>query len=216
MASGQVILESRLRCRVPRREPVTQRIALMDCRAFRENHVGFVDDVLPAIDMEAMHRHLRSCGRCARHDLAVRRGLLIVRHLPPIEPSADFMPKLSERIAELQSTGAMEPAAAYRLTTGGFAALAAGLTLFAYATLEAKNQFGAPEALEEKNRSGPPETQPLPPVGAPPPASPAPPLSAPAYMAAISTGMPLWPAVLMADEAPRQMANVELQQAALR
>jgi Putative zinc-finger len=204
MASGQVILEPRLCCRVPRREPVTQRIALMDCRAFRENHVGFVDDVLPAIDMEAMHRHLRSCGRCARHDLAVRRGLLIVRNLPPIEPSADFMSKLSERIAELQSTGAMEPAAAYRLTTGGFAALAAGLTLFAYATLEAKNHFGAPETLT------------LPPVVATAPASPAPPLSAPAYMAAISTGMPLWPAVLMADEAPRQMANVELQQAALR
>src|SRR3954464_2062345 len=103
----------------------------MDCHAFRENHVGFVDDVLPAIDMEAMHRHLRSCGRCARHDLAVRRAFLIVRNLPPIEASADFMSKLSERIAELQSRGAMEPAAAYRLTTGALAALAAGPHLFA-------------------------------------------------------------------------------------
>ena len=177
----------------------------MDCRAFRENHVGFVDDVLPAIDMEAMHRHVQSCGRCARHDLAVRRGLLIVRNLPPIEPSADFMSKLSERIAELQSTGAIaEPEGAYRLTSGAFAALAAGLTLFAYATLEAMNRFGAPQTLT------------LPPVVATAPASPTPSLSAPAYMAAISTGMPLWPAVLMADEAPRQMADVELQQAALR
>jgi hypothetical protein len=35
-------------------------------------------------------------------------------------------------------------------------------------------------------------------------------------MAAISTGMPVWPAVLMADEAPRRLADVELQQAALR
>jgi hypothetical protein len=35
-------------------------------------------------------------------------------------------------------------------------------------------------------------------------------------MAAISTGMPVWPAVLMVDEAPRQLADVELQQAALR
>ena len=180
-------------------------IALMDCRAFRENHVGFVDDVLPAIDMEAMHRHVQSCGRCARHDLAVRRGLLIVRNLPPIEPSADFMSKLSERIAELESTGGMsEPAEAYRLTTGAFAALAAGLTLFAYAALEATNRFGAPATMT------------LPPVVATAPAAPAPPLSAPAYMAAISTGMALWPAVLMADEAPRQMADVELQQAALR
>jgi Putative zinc-finger len=177
----------------------------MDCRAFRENHVGFVDDVLPAIDMEAMHRHLQSCARCARHDLAVRRGLLIVRNLPPIEPSADFMSKLSERIAELEATGALvEPAATYRLTTGAFAALAAGLTLFAYATLEAMNRFGATETLM------------LPPVVATAPATPAPALSAPAYMAAISAGMPLWPAVLMADDAPRQMADVELQQAALR
>jgi hypothetical protein len=182
-----------------------QRIALMHCRAFRENHVPFVDDVLPAIDMEAMHRHLQSCARCARHDLAVRRGLLIVRNLPPIEPSADFMSKLSERIAELQSSGAMaEPTAAYRLTTGAFAALAAGLTLFAYAALEATNRFGAPQTLT------------LPPVVATAPATPVSPLSAPAYMAAISAGMPLWSAVLMADEAPRQMADVELQQAALR
>lgn len=177
----------------------------MDCRAFRENHVGFVDDVLPAIDMEAMHRHLQSCARCARHDLAVRRGLLIVRNLPPIEPSADFMSKLSDRIAELESTGAMrEPSSAYGLTTGSFAALAAGLTLFAYAALEATNRFGAPETIT------------LPPVVATAPATPAPSLSGPAYMAALSTGMPLWPAVLMADEAPRQMADVELQQASLR
>lgn len=176
----------------------------MDCRAFRENHVGFVDDVLPAIDMDAMHRHLQCCARCARHDLAVRRGLLIVRNLPSIEPSADFMSKLSERIAELESVGATGEPAAYRLTTGTFAALAAGLTLFAYAALEATSRFGAPETMT------------LPPVVATAPAAPAPPLSAPAYMAAISTGMPLWPAVLMADDAPRQMADVELQQASLR
>jgi hypothetical protein len=35
-------------------------------------------------------------------------------------------------------------------------------------------------------------------------------------MAGISTGMPVWPAVLMVDEAPRRMAGVELQQASLR
>ena len=114
------------------------------------------------------------------------------------------MSKLSARIAELESAGATGDPAEYRLTTGAFAALAAGLTLFAYAALEATNRFGAPEMMT------------LPPVVATAPAAPSPPLSAPAYMAAISTGMPLWPAVLMADEAPRQMADVELQQAALR
>lgn len=176
----------------------------MDCRAFRENHVGFVDDVLPAVEMEAMHRHLQSCVRCARQDLAVRRGLLIVRNLPPIEPSSDFMSKLSDRIAEMQAAGIEQPVDRYRLTTGGFAALAAGLTLFGYVTIEARNRFRAPEALT------------LPPVVATAPATPPPTVSGTAYMAAISTGMPVWPAVFMADEAPRRLADVELQQAALR
>lgn len=177
----------------------------MDCRAFRENHVGFVDDVLPAVVMEDMHRHMQSCARCARHDLAVRRGLLIVRNLPTIEPSADFMSRLSDRIAELQLEGdAREMTPSYRLTTGAFAALAAGLTLFAYVALEAANRFGTPQMLR------------LPPVVATAPSRPAPPVNGTAYMAAISTGMSMWPAVLMADEAPRRLADVELQQAALR
>ena len=30
----------------------------MDCRKFRNNHVAFVDDLLPAFEMEAMQRHV--------------------------------------------------------------------------------------------------------------------------------------------------------------
>jgi putative zinc finger protein len=177
----------------------------MDCREFRENHVGFVDDVLPAVEMEAMRRHVQSCLRCARHDTAVRRGLLLVRNLPRIEPSPDFMERLSDRIAQLQPINDdVESAESYRLTTGAFAALAAGLALFAYVTLEATHRFAAPQALM------------LPPVVATAPATPTRSIAGTAYMAAISTGMPVWPAVLMADEAPRRLADVELQQAALR
>jgi len=177
----------------------------MDCREFREKHVGFVDDVLPAVDMEVMHRHVQSCQRCARHDIAVRRGLLLVRNIPRIEPSADFMARLNERIATLKTVGDVsEVPSPYRLTTGAFAALAAGLTLFAYAALEATSRFGTPQMLR------------LPPVVATAPARPAPTFAGTAYMAGISTGMPMWPAVLMADEAPRHLADVELQQASLR
>jgi hypothetical protein len=35
-------------------------------------------------------------------------------------------------------------------------------------------------------------------------------------MAGISTGMPVWPAVMMVEQAPQHLANVELEQAALR
>jgi hypothetical protein len=178
---------------------------LIDCREFREKHVGFVDDTLPAVEMEAMHEHAQSCVRCARHDTAVRRGLLLVRNIPRIEPSADFMSKLGARLAELQAVAERaEVQGPYRLTTGSFAALAAALTLIAYVTLDVMNRFASPQALT------------LPPVVATAPAAPAPVFSPRAYMAAISTGMPVWPAVLMADEAPRHLADIELQQASLR
>ena len=177
----------------------------MDCREFRDKHVGFVDDVLPSVEMEVMHRHLQSCPRCTRHDIAVRRGLLLVRNIPRIEPSADFMARLNERLATIKANVAEdEMTPTYRLTTGAFAALAAGLTLFAYVALEAMNRFSSPHALT------------MPPVVATAPAKPAPSFTSSAYMAGISTGMPVWPAVWMADEAPRRIADVELQQASLR
>jgi hypothetical protein len=177
----------------------------MDCREFRERHVGYVDDTLSAMEMEAMHRHVHSCYRCGRQDTAVRRGLLLVHNLPEIKPSPDFMARLADRIAELETVGSdFEAPARYQLTTGTFAALAAGLTLFGYVALEASHRFGTPETLR------------LPPVVATAPAKPRPSFTSSAYMAGISTGMPIWPAVLMVDEAPRRLADVELQQAALR
>jgi hypothetical protein len=180
-------------------------IRLMDCREFREKHVGFVDDILPAIEMEEMNRHLQTCLRCSRHDTAVRRGLLIVRNLPRIEPSPDFMARLNERLEELQRVAVRtEMASPYRLTTGSFATLAAGLALIGYVALEAMSRFASPTALT------------LPPVVATAPETRTSPLTNPAYIAGISTGMPIWPAVMMVEQAPRHLADVELQQAALR
>ena len=177
----------------------------MDCREFREKHVGFVDDTLPAIDMEDMQRHLRACPRCSRHDTTVRRGLLIVRNLPRIEPSPDFMARLNERLEDLQRVAmTAEVPSPYRLTSGSFAAVAAGLALIGYVALETMHRFASPAALT------------LPPVVATAPESPASPLSSPAYLAGISTGMPVWPAVMMVEQAPQHFADVELQQAALR
>jgi len=80
----------------------------MDCREFRAKHVAFVDDTLSLVDTEAMHRHLRGCPRCARRDTAVRRSLLLVRNLPEIEPSADFMSRLNSRLAECKVARATE------------------------------------------------------------------------------------------------------------
>src|SRR6476659_8394429 len=81
--------------------PVPNRGRLMDCREFRKRHVAFVDDFLSAVEMDAMHRHVRMCSRCSRQDTVVRRSLLIVRNLPTIEPSPDFMARLNARLREV-------------------------------------------------------------------------------------------------------------------
>jgi len=178
----------------------------MDCREFREKHVGFIDDTLPAIDMEAMREHVLLCCRCARHDTSVRRGLLIVRNLPRIEPSPDFVARLNARLKELQlaSGGRREMPRHYRPPQGYFAVLAAGLALVGYLALEALHRLAPPAEIR------------LPPVVATAPATPPSPLSDPAFVGAISTGMPVWPAVLMAEQAPQHLANAELHEAALR
>src|SRR5687767_656151 len=100
----------------------------MDCREFKEKHVAYVDDVLSAVETEGMRRHLRACARCARHDTCVRRGLMLARNLPRIEPSADFMERLQARIREIDR---FDGAAARRglpgLFPGAFALLAASV-----------------------------------------------------------------------------------------
>ena len=82
------------------------RVRPMDCREFRNKHVAFVDDLLPAVEMEAMHAHRATCHRCSRHDTAIRRSLLIVRNLPPIEPSPDFMVRLESAARSTRAHGA--------------------------------------------------------------------------------------------------------------
>jgi hypothetical protein len=179
----------------------------MDCRRFREQHVGYVDDTLPAVEMEAMHQHVRVCRRCARHDTALRRGLLLVRNLPTIEPSSDFMARLHARLQELKAanSGPFGTAPARTPSLATFAALAAGVALAAYVAFE----------MVERSATTP-EIRLPPVVATAPEPTPAGPLENSAIVAAISTGMPVWPAVLMADQAPTHLANVEFQQAALR
>ena len=73
----------------------------MKCREFRSNHVGFIDDLLPAADMSEMRRHVWSCPKCATLDTRIRRSLLVVRNLPQIEPSADFFVRLTEALKQV-------------------------------------------------------------------------------------------------------------------
>src|SRR5688572_22789866 len=103
----------------------------MDCRTFHARHVGFVDDVLPGIEIVEMQRHIAECAHCARHDARIRRSLLVFRNMPKIECSPGFTERVNVSIRALND--APQAARASFLTPGGaFAALfAAGIVALA-------------------------------------------------------------------------------------
>ena len=179
----------------------------MDCREFGKKHLAFVDDTLSAVDTAAMWRHLHVCSRCARHDTRIRRGLLLARNLPIVQPSADFMERLNARLRDVG------PIDRYAGTTSssrifspvGFSMIAASImavTVLAGMLLRADSQ------AEELT---------LPPVVAtlPEPDSTPAPVATPVYVASFVSGMPMWPAVMHAGEASLHMAKVEFSQTGL-
>ncbi|HVX38084.1 MAG TPA: zf-HC2 domain-containing protein [Gemmatimonadaceae bacterium] len=171
----------------------------MDCREFRNKHVAFVDDLLPAVEMERMLRHVIVCSNCSRHDTAIRRSLLLVRNLPPVEPSPDFMVRLNARLEALGPAARVDVVSPrpHLTAVGSFAALAASLAAVAYLAMETTHYF-APESVS------PPAAA----VAQAVDSTPAPIANA-AFVASVSTGMPVWPAVLMVGQAPVRFASLE-------
>jgi hypothetical protein len=75
----------------------------MDCATFCRQHAGFVDGVMPDVDLVAMQRHVAECEACAARDVAVRRALVVLRNLPAIDPSPDFTERLRGRLRQVRS-----------------------------------------------------------------------------------------------------------------
>ena len=174
----------------------------MDCREFRRNHVAFVDDLLPGIDLVRMQRHLLECDACAHHDTLVRRALLVVRNVPSIKPSADFGDRLEARLRAVRAEGRRPDlhATASRASFGTFAALATGVAaagLIGVAMLNADHDHADLR---------------LPPVVASIPAgqdAESLPIPASAIVASASTGMSVWSTVFAAEQAPLHLASAQ-------
>ena len=170
----------------------------MDCHTFRNNHAGFVDDTLPAVDIVASQRHLLECETCAHYDTTVRRALLVFRNLPTIQPSADFSERLSARLAEVRATPTLEwhqrgP------SLGAFAAGVLSVIALGYVTIAGYELANTTPALA------------LAPVIAMQPEPVASPMTSSAIAASMSMGIPAWPAMLMAEQASLQFNNAEYQ-----
>jgi hypothetical protein len=175
----------------------------MHCREFRDKHVAFVDDLLPAFEMNAMRQHLTICSGCARQDVKVRRSLLLVRNLPPIEVSPDFMQRLNARLAEVGSVPRDDFVRARSIPSFmSVAALAAGVAAVAYLALETNNYFAHPDDFAATA---------TPMVAAAPAPMPEPieaQISSAALVAAVPTGIPMWPTVLMVGQTPTRLASM--------
>jgi hypothetical protein len=176
----------------------------MDCRGFRNKHVAFVDDFLSGEEVVAMQRHLLECERCAAHDVRVRRSLLAFRNLPSVEPSPDFFARLSARI-ESERLAPRPTFAARGPGVGVFMSVAAALVAVGYIAAESF-KWNAPRGELA-----------LAPVIATEPAIVAPmSVENQALVASVSAGMPVWPMVLFAEQAPVRFAQVQFTQASLR
>jgi hypothetical protein len=175
----------------------------MHCREFRRKHDAYIDDTLSGVEIAAMDAHRRVCGDCGQVDTRVRRALLLARNLPSIEPSAEFSQRLRVRLEQERAARDMLRTAsasqASGLSVGTYSIVAAGLIL---AAGMARMAALSPEREDAIHMAPVLATVSQP---RPVPSS----LTAPTIVAAMPAGMPLWPAVYVAQEAPWHFANDE-------
>lgn len=174
----------------------------MNCREFRSKHAAYVDDTLSGADIDAMALHRQLCERCSQLDTRVRRALLVARNLPTIQPSAAFSERLHARLAEERNAGEalrytrdpMLPVAR-RMPTGRYALILSSMIMAAGAA----GWLTATRAREEVIHMAP--------VVASVPETDLSPMATPTMVASVSAGMPMWPAVFVAQQAPWHFAS---------
>jgi len=173
----------------------------MDCRKFRDRHALFLDNQVSALEEFELRSHMRYCAACARLDAVLRRGRLLVRNLPEIEPSAGFRARLDARLRADQVADrftdrfAATPAGA-GARVARYAAAAALLVAVTLVTGRAVQRATSPELR-------------LPPVVASVPAHEPSPFGNTGLVATVATGMSIWPAVMMASQAPVHLVAAE-------
>lgn len=178
----------------------------MNCREFRRKHDAYVDDTLSGVEQEAMERHRQLCARCARLDTRVRRALLLVRNLPRVELSRGFDERLRLRLVHeraliaagriVHGSSPLDVGGWRPLSMSTYTAVAAGLlAVVGLATTMGLLGRGEPSAIRMA-----PVVASLP---EPEPSA----LATPAMVASMPAGMPVWPAVFVAQQAPWHFAS---------
>jgi hypothetical protein len=144
-----------------------------------------------------MRQHMHQCPSCAHHDMIVRRSLMLVKSLPTIEPSPDFQARLAARLRAATPPTVLATPRPLRASFGAFVALAAGIGFVAYLAADAMR----PRAPVEIR---------MPPVVASVPELEASAVATPALVATVPTGMSVWPAIMVASQAPVHFVAAEM------
>jgi anti-sigma factor RsiW len=177
----------------------------MDCRTFLKKHLAYLDDTLPGVEMAEMQRHLLACDACARQDASVRRALLVLRNVPAVEPTAGFSDRLRDRLRQERKRVRRDEYPFRGPSVGVFAGAGASVIALGMITVVMLGR--------ESSSQTPPS---LPAVVAYAPALadvPNEQVATPAFVASMSMGMPVWPALLLAEEGSLRFAATELQPA---
>jgi hypothetical protein len=167
----------------------------MDCRQFRKLHAQFLDDTLSGVATWTMRDHLTVCAPCARLDAQLRRALMLARSAPLLEVSPEFERKLSARIAAERLAGRSRHAQSrwsVRAPIAIAAMLVAAVGLGFVAVAGSHSRPGALMAMA--------------PIVVTPPTLPTEPVAAPAMFATVSSSLPVYPAMLLAQRATAQFA----------
>jgi anti-sigma factor RsiW len=105
------------------------------CDTFLARHSDYLDGLLQPLEAARMSAHADACASCARYDRVVRKGLLLARELPAIEPATDFDARLQHRLLHLKDAAAAD---AHSWSVGGVAAtlgVAAAIALLAWSPM---------------------------------------------------------------------------------
>lgn len=198
----------------------------MRCSEFRDLHQAYVDDTLAGVELLRVQRHIAECPECAEHDTRVRRAMMLVRSLPPIEPSPDFARRLEARLAQCREGREPRSSAVWGssfrtvATVGAVASLAMLIytadmlhtpgeqphdvvlppVMMAAAAGSAggvsRDTIPALDAMATGESGESGASR----AGAPALTDPAPlPSPAPAIVASVSTGVPIWPVALLTE-----------------
>jgi anti-sigma factor RsiW len=70
----------------------------MNCSEFLRRYSDYDDSLVPPAEADRFRAHMSECGACARYDRVLRKGRMLARQLPQLEPASGFVTSLRHRL----------------------------------------------------------------------------------------------------------------------